>query len=90
MTTTTFQQHSSTAHQLYRQQTLHELKQHPEWQRLQEWRQSVEAAAGHPAAAAAFVGRLPHDLIHHLVADRHQEEATTDTHHHHQRATVDL
>lgn len=94
-------QHSSAAHQLYRHRTKEHLMEHPEWQRLLQWRQAYEVTshgvatpytraprhacrlyklitpiprhafdlqAGHAAAGAAFAGRIPHDLIHHLVA----------------------
>ncbi|GIL73042.1 hypothetical protein Vretifemale_3275, partial [Volvox reticuliferus] len=41
------------------------LKAHPEIQRYLEWRQMHKE--GHPDVASAFVGKIPHDYIPHLI-----------------------
>ncbi|PNH12425.1 hypothetical protein TSOC_000657 [Tetrabaena socialis] len=41
------------------------LKEHPEVKRFLEWRALQQE--GHPDAAAAFTGKIPHDFIPHLV-----------------------
>ncbi|GIL42928.1 hypothetical protein Vafri_753, partial [Volvox africanus] len=50
---------------LYKEKHKEGLKAHPEIQRYLEWRQMHKE--GHPDAASAFVGKIPHDYIPHLI-----------------------
>lgn len=56
-------QHNPFA-QLKRQQTVKDLKDHPDVKNFLNWQKSRQAGA--EDAAAAFVGNLPHDFIHHI------------------------
>lgn len=99
--------HCSAAHQQQRHENAEALKQHPEWQRLQQWREAYKVGClqqlchtqrrvvpqpttkqsralrllplqSGQADGAAWVGRLPHDLVHHLAASTQHRR-----HHHH-------
>ncbi|KAG2448329.1 hypothetical protein HYH02_006913 [Chlamydomonas schloesseri] len=41
------------------------MNEHPEVKRYLEWREMQKA--GHPEAAAAFAGKIPHDFLAHLL-----------------------
>lgn len=75
---------SSAARRQHQHRVAEALKQHPEWQKVQAWKQRIKA--GDPEAGAAYAGKLPHELLHHLVSDVadhvHQQEQDQPHMHH--------
>lgn len=86
-----FSQDTNPHHILNRHRNKEGLKEHPEVKRFLQWK--AKHKSGHPEAAAAFAGEIPHDFIPYLT-EAHAATADVASHgathgakhaHHHQQ-----